>query len=195
MSRRVLGIVFLGLSASGSTVWCGIPEPDVVLYGQVFLNRLLQGAGSDLTVLARADGVANPIAQYRMGESQNVGDRFVLRLRIESLADGSLQSGSAALLGQTAHVLLKFGSGPEQPAADFALTERGRIQYVDLGARQRGDWSGDANVTLLDWAAFVECLRGPVPTSGQCVAAFDFNGNSTVDLADVGAFLGALSGV
>jgi hypothetical protein len=188
MPRRVIAIVFLGALLTVSTVRSGIPEPDVVLYGQVFVNQLLQGAGTDLTVLARADGVANPIAQYRMGENQGVGDRFVLRLRIESSADGAPQSNNAARLGQIAHLLTRFGNGPEQPAADFVLGERARIQYLDLGARRPGDWNGDASVSLLDWSAFVECMRGPVPTSGQCVAAFDFDGNSTVDLADAGAF-------
>jgi len=195
MRRRALGILILGFGVMVSTVWPGIPEPDTVLYGQVFVNRLLQGKGADLTVLARVNGVANPIADYRMGDNASVGDRFVLRLRMESLADGSTQSNNAALLGQTAQILTRFGSGPEQVAANYVLSERGKIQYLDLGERVRGDWNGDASVTRIDWAAFVECMRGPVPTGGQCVAAFDFDGNSTVDLADAGALLTAMSGV
>ncbi len=195
MPRRVTWLVLVSTVVTARMVWSGIPEPDVVLYGQVFVNRLLQNAATDLTVVARVGGVPNPIARYRMGQNAGVGDQYVLRLRLESLADGAAQSSNAALIGQTAQVLVQFGQGPELPAANHLIAERGRIHYLDLGERRRGDWNGDANLTLVDFAAFVECMRGPVPTSGQCVAAFDFDGNSTVDLADFGALETAASGL
>lgn len=179
-----------GLIAAAA-VWAGIPEPNVVLYGQVFINQLLQDAGSDLRVLARVDGVAEPIASYRMGDDGQLGDRYVLRLRLESLADGSAQSNNAAVIGQTAHLLIQQGTGPEQPVTDYAISDRGSFEYIDLGERVVGDWNGDAQVTTSDLPNFVDCLKGPVPTSGQCVAAYDFDDNSTVDLADFAGYQAA----
>jgi hypothetical protein len=193
MGRKRVFVAAAGAAIAGTVAWAGIPEPDVVLYGQVFIQQLLQGAVTDLTVIARVDGVSDPVATYRMGTESGVGDRYVLRIELESLADGSGQSNDKAVVGQTAHILIREGDGPEQPVTDYAIADRGRIEYVDLGERVPGDWTGDAQVTLSDLPPFAECLKGPVPHSGQCVAAYDFDGNSTVDLADFGGYQAALT--
>ena len=46
----------------------GIPEPDVVLYGQLYLDGVLQHATDDVELIARVDGVADPVGTFQMGD-------------------------------------------------------------------------------------------------------------------------------
>lgn len=58
-----------------------------------------------------------------------------------------------------------------------------------------GDCNSDGGVNLFDYDAFEECLVGPgggAPGS-ECIC-FDFDGNGTVDLIDVGLLQSGFSG-
>lgn len=59
-----------------------------------------------------------------------------------------------------------------------------------------GDFDGDGDVDLTDYAAFADCATGsgspPSPVNAAavdlCLAAFDSDGDMDVDLADFAAF-------
>lgn len=69
------------------------------------------------------------------------------------------------------------------------------VTVETLGPAILGDFDGDGDVDIDDFAAFVACVDGPdVPIVGQeCVAAdLDFDGDA--DLGDAGAFQRAFTG-
>lgn len=173
-------------------VVAGIPLPDTVLYGRVFIDRQLQHPNDDITVTARVDGVAEPVGQCRLGDRQAAGDNYILHIRLESLADGSIQARNAALVGQTVHLFVQKGAGPEEHFRDYLVSDQGHVESVDLGVRLLGDWDGDGVLALADHLQFVECMEGPaVVATDPCITAFDFNDDSHVDLVDAGAFQAA----
>ncbi len=133
MSKNAIFVVLLGLVSSPFTphvASAGIPLPDAVLYGRVFLDGVAATAQDDVTVIARVDGVPDPVGRFRVGESSVVG-RYVLRIRLESLADGSEQSDNAARVGQTANIFVKQGDEPEEQVGDLPLTAIGIMQRLD----------------------------------------------------------------
>lgn len=87
-----------------------------------------------MTILARVDGVRDPIGAYHMGDVSGAGDNYVLRLRLESLADGLPQSDDAGVIGQTAMLLIRTGDGAELDAGTYPLTQSGAIETRDLSA-------------------------------------------------------------
>lgn len=111
----------------------GIPEPDAILYGTVTINGMVQTALDDVTIIARVDGVPDPIAQYHMGDNSSAGDRYILRMRLESLADGTPQSNNAAVVGQTARIYIQQGDDPEQHVTDFVISEPALVSELNLG--------------------------------------------------------------
>lgn len=62
--------------------------------------------------------------------------------------------------------------------------------HLYQGVRIAGDYDGDGNVDLDDYAAFPGCLSGPgvAAPSGLCRDAFNFDLDSDVDLWDFGEF-------
>jgi hypothetical protein len=51
-----------------------------------------------------------------------------------------------------------------------------------------GDWDGDGDVDLVDFAALADCLGGPgVDATEDCVSS-DLDMDGDVDLADFGVF-------
>jgi len=195
MRYALLIALFFSGGIAGMTALAGIPQPDVILFGEIFINRILQRPADNISVVARVDGVADPVGRYRLGDSSNAGDNYVLRIRLESLADGSSQSRNAALVGQTVHIYVQKGTGTTQLFADYAIPVQGHVQYLDLGVRVRGDWNGDTRLALDDYGHLDDCMEGPAAAVlGQCVAVFDFDGNSRVDLADYASFQKAFTG-
>jgi hypothetical protein len=55
-----------------------------------------------------------------------------------------------------------------------------------------GDADNDCEITLTDYAAFVDCLNGPnaAPPVAQCLGVFDFDDQGDVDLFDYAEFTG-----
>ena len=88
----------------------GIPEPDATFYGSLHIGLQLVPQSLPVTVLAKMNVDRPPpgpspndtngqlVGSYRMGDNKSAGDRYVLKIKLESLADGSDQSGDAALL-------------------------------------------------------------------------------------------------
>jgi hypothetical protein len=126
----------------------GIPEPDAILYGTITIDGQVQTAEDDVTVIARVDVDRPPlgnfpgeedtagqeVGRYHMGDSATAGDLYVLRIRLESLVDGSVQSENAAVVGQTAQIFLRQGTAPEEHALDFLISDRGIAEEHNLGS-------------------------------------------------------------
>jgi len=118
----------------------GIPEPSAVLHGTLTIDGQTMTSSDGVTVVARVDGVPDPVGSYHMGDNPAAQDNYVLRIRLENLADGSSQSDNAALVGQTVHVMLFQGAGPERPVADFEITGPGVVAYLDLSVSGGITW-------------------------------------------------------
>jgi len=107
MRFKTVHCVLLGVCLLATAVSAGIPEPDAILYGNVTLNGVPQTVADNVTVTARVDGVAQSIGSYKLGDNVPAENRYVLRMRLESLADGSTQSSNKAAVGQTAHIYIQ----------------------------------------------------------------------------------------
>lgn len=141
MRYSVLILTLAGMTAG--IVHAGLPEPDAVLYGTVTLDGSVVTASDDVMVVARVDQASKPVGTYHMGDNAAAGDQYVLRIRVESLADGSSQSDDAALIGQTAHIFVKAGRGAEKLADEFVIASRGISQQLNLVASSGDDCNGN----------------------------------------------------
>lgn len=134
MKRSVMMMPVMLAVACVSVVIGGIPEPNAIFYGQITLDGIPVTVATHptLEIIGR---VVLPLSEqevgrYRMGENINAGDRYVLRAKLESLADGSTQSTTAALIGQTLRIYLS--SDETKPVAEVVIPERGWIQELSL---------------------------------------------------------------
>ncbi len=185
------------LVMTAAVVRAGIMLPDVVLHGRVNVNCRTATAADDMTVLARIDGVSDPVGQYRMGGRASIGDRYALRIRLESGADGSAQSNNAARVGDTVHIFVKQGGGAEQAVADYAITEIGAVVRLNLSIASEacpGDLDEDGDVDLVDHSSFQKCLTGPGGTASAECGAADFDNDNDVDLIDWYGFQAVFTG-
>jgi hypothetical protein len=175
----------------------GIPEPDVVFHGTITLagRQVLRSDNPDVTLLARVNGVPDPVGSYHFGDIQAYGDEYVLRIRLESLADGAPQSRNAAVIGQSVRVFLKQGTAPETEATSFVVTDRGLIRRLNLSDVRIPDLDGDGDSDLADYAVFQRCFTGTDagPLSSSCQAA-DLNGDGKVNLTDYDRFADRVKG-
>lgn len=187
MKHGVMIGTFLGSGLLAITSWAAIPIPGVVLYGPVFIDQQYQEPEDEVTVVARVDGVDNPVGSYHLGDTARADGFYVLRIRLRSSADGSSQDpgDNFALVGQTVHLLTQQGSGDEQPVMDFVIGAQGHIQYLELGAHVPGDWNGDMQVSIEDYPYFEECMQGQgTGGTADCRAIFDSNTDGDIDLRD-----------
>lgn len=88
-----------------------------------------------------------------------------------------------------------LGGGYDNPGFVPDLTDYPGDQYAEVLLAIPGDYDGDRDVDLGDFAFFDGCLTGPAATGTleQGCDAFDFEGDLDVDLADYAAFGDALA--
>ncbi len=172
------------------TAWGGIPLPDTVLYGPLTINGVPTIATDDVTLVARVDGVPDPVGSYQMGDNLGAGDEFALHIRIES-TQGGPRSPGVALLGETVHVFVQVDGGAEVMAVDYILTESG-IAFsfpidatVDVGMTfQRGNCNADTAGMDIGDAIFLlsELFSGGATV--PCADACDANDDGSKDIGD-----------
>ena len=186
----LFALMLLGMASAG------IPEPPVVLYGQVLLDGQQVHGGDDVTVLARVVEAAHPIGSYRLGDNAAAGDNYVLELRIESPLDGQTQSADAARVGQTAILFVRVADGPERPAGQFDILANGIIQNRELSVETSfGQCAAeDPDIGLDDLAAFMSCLTGVSGEVSLDCGCADSNNDGDSDLADWANFQNAFTG-
>lgn len=127
-----ISIVLLAvLAALPRAVRAEIPEPDNVLYGTIALDNVaVTAARTDVIVEARRQTNGPAIASYRMGSSQQAGNFYSLRLKLESLAP--VFDSNASQLGANLFIIVRDASGVRDQA-NFTMTERGQFQRLDFG--------------------------------------------------------------
>lgn len=183
--------VLLIVVMNATALQAGIPIPDLTLYGEVTVGGEPIGEHDNVSIIARVNG--NPdslVGAYRMGDIPSAGDNYVLRIRLESLADGSSQNANAALIGQTVYIFAKISSYLEVPAGSVTVQESGVAQQLDLHNGSviypSGDLNTDGIVNFIDFARI-----GNFWNRKDCGAANDWcNGaditkSMAVDLLDV----------
>lgn len=189
-------LAVLAASTCVAVSFAAIPEPDVVLYGHVSVDGIPVGADDDVTIVARVAEASQPIGSYHMGDNQGAGDLYVLRLRVESLADGSSQSVNKALVDQSAQIYVQEGGGPEQLTASFVIPARGAVQIFNLPAEYAAaDFEPDGDVDLSDYDHFQACISGAgTPQNDPACQDADVDNDNDVDLADFAALQRCMSG-
>ena len=140
-----------------------------------------------------APGGEKEVGRYSMGDHAAAGDRYLLRIRLESLADGSEPSPDAAQVGQTALLYVKEGDTPEERVGSFEITAFGTVQEVALPiVAIPGDCDGDLD--LSDFLAFQRCFTGPGSALGDDCGCADIDGDGDADLADLVSFQARFTG-
>ncbi len=66
MKVGILGCWLSALLIGSFPAFAVIPEPDAILYGPVYFDGVQQtGEDTDVEIIARVDGVADPVGRYR----------------------------------------------------------------------------------------------------------------------------------
>jgi hypothetical protein len=188
--------------AAGFVYADGIPQPDVIVWGTVTINGSQSSVTDDVKVIGRADGIANPVGMYRMGELDAANDRYFLQIRLETVVAGATPTNAAVQYtpggaSQTVRLFVKEGEGPEMEVPPvLTVNAQGAVINRDLSigmAPTSGDCDGDGDVDLVDFGQFQLCFTGGTPVVPGCECA-DLDGDNDADLVDFGAFQLAFTG-
>jgi len=141
------------------------------------------------------------------GDTNGQGDVFVhdrvasTTTRVSVASDGTQSNGSSDLTMNRAIAAdgryVAFDSGASNlVAGDTNSAVDVFVHRCNAGVP--GDWNGDGDVDISDFAEFPTCWSGPVGSpdwvmpSQVCQDVFDFDGDTDVDLADFAEFQPAL---
>lgn len=178
----------------------GLPLPDVIAYGRVCLNGTsVKATDPNVWIIARVGGPTGGIVgSYLMGTRVAAGDRYVLRIRLESLADGSAPSADAARIGSTVQIYVRSGAGPEQLGGSLTVAAMGTVVLAPLtvgtSCPSLGDVDNDGDVDAADSTLLILAVNGPdktTPPPGVSAAVFDradLDNDNDVDMRDVALF-------
>lgn len=188
---RARTFVLLIAVTSIATMQAGIPEPDMTLFGEISVAGSAVGAQDEVSVIARVDG--NPsslVGAYKMGDNPQAGDYYVLRVRLESPADGSEQSNNAALIGQTVNIYLKTSQYLELLVGSVTVTESGATQYLDLDSDavefHEADCNKDGIINFKDLARVAQSWdRKDCGAGNNWCNSADIGHSTAVDFSDL----------
>jgi hypothetical protein len=148
-----------------------------------------------------SDGTGSDYTIATLDNATDLGGVNSIRLRIPVSLPAGLSVDPA---GHVSGTPTEFGN--YQPVVRLADSlQRTDDQVMDLAIIAAGglpgDYDGDGDVDLTDYAVFVDCLYGPNATpapapprtAASCLAVFDFNADSDVDLQDAGQWTQALT--
>ncbi|MCK4659437.1 MAG: hypothetical protein KAV82_07935 [Phycisphaerae bacterium] len=181
----------LTFTIRGAPIW---PFPDVDVHVYSYPADLLETLGDFSSVPAVFQGSVT-ISPYQLPTEYS--------LDVSSVVSESLHDGDDK-------VAFRFQIDPDTPYSsnqafiDAVDSDPSTKAFLTIDeASAPGDFDGDGDVDLDDYAVFVDCMPGPdtppTPTipevTGQmCLDAFDFDKDEDVDLNDFGAFQGHFSG-
>jgi hypothetical protein len=181
-----------GVGIVTMVAWAGIPEPDAILYGCVNLTGVRQTTADNVTVFATLGAATDPkVGSYKLGDNPAAGDRYVLRIKLETPVEGSPLSSDAASIGQTARIFAQKGGNPPQELARFRVRDRGVIDRLSL---PRGNFEQDADIDLKDFSHFQACFSGTGRSPSAGCADADLDDDGDVDLVDYAYFKPVLTG-
>lgn len=199
-----LGLMILTTAATASGT---IPEPDLILYGQVCLPTGPATDQDNLTVTARAlvEGQIRDVGFYRMGDEpaasdcHGQADCYVLRVRVETVPPGAVASGTAVVLNPAAphsvDIFIKQGAAAEILTTSVPVDDRGVIRRLDLRADPvSADIDNNGQTNLADHTLLRAAWTGPDADTAQPCDRADINRDGHIDLRDYArlqnAFLG-----
>jgi hypothetical protein len=175
-----------------------IPEPDVVLYGSVRIGGLDVTVFDNVDVFATHGSASDPqVGSYHLGDIPEAGNQYVLRIRLESLADGSPPSADAARVGDTVNIYGTIFGGPAELLATYAISGRAIVRAYNLPFTCGGpaDFDCDGDIDLTDFNHLASCMTGPeVPQDEPSCADAKLDLDTDVDLVDFYLFQKCFSG-
>lgn len=183
----------IGGLLSVSVALAGLPLPDAVIVGELRINgQLIPATRGDVSVIARrvVGGIASDlVSRYTMGDRGAVGDKFAVKVRMESLVNGSQAAANAIRVGDTIRLLVQVAGGTEESTGvDLVIATPGPVltRALSIGSNTcPEDINGDGMRDLTDLAFVLTNFGTP---SGATHAMGDVDGDADVDLADL-AFL------
>ena len=189
--RRWITIYVLTVFSTTTLIQAGIPERGIVLYGTITVNGRIRTVSDNIVVVARIEGSPETIiGSCHLGDNPRAGDHYVLRIRAESLADGSTVSKGAALKGENVKLFVKMGNGPENYVATVNFKKQGALTQLDLNIADvvagPYDFEPNGKINMKDFAYFskeygrTDC----VADNNYCNKA-DFDHSGAVDLIDL----------
>jgi hypothetical protein len=197
MRSHQLLITCLCTAAMSATAAAGIPEPDVILYGQVCIDGQSASSEDDVVIVAKAfvDAQLVQVGRYKMGDHPAAtdcngdADCYVLHVRIESVPSGESATGRAAILNRanptTVYLFLVQDGGAELFLTGFDVTDSGMIRRLDLSnVPGSPDLNGDGHTDLVDYQMLHAMLLGPVVLTPIVCNPADLNRDGHIDLGD-----------
>lgn len=119
------------LNWSAFPLRASMPEPDNLFYGGITLdNEPVTAARSDVVIEARRTTDGPVLARYRMGSDSALGNFYLLRLPLESVAPTA--NPDAARVGDSVFITVLDGGGLRAQTG-FVVNERGTVQRIDFG--------------------------------------------------------------
>jgi len=150
----VLGLIlFVSKNAAAD-----IARPDAIIYGVLKVGDSAVGeenanAASAYLIIARVDGIEQPVSVYRMGDQPSAGDfvkgdfvkgdRYVLHIAHAFEDDGKTPSENTARAGDLAKLYVLSGDGFEVLLGEVNIPKSGEVLRKDLSATP-GDLAGHA---------------------------------------------------
>lgn len=188
--RAKITLLFIAIM-NATLLQAGIPEPDMTLFGEVTVGGEPIGAHDNVSIIARVSGDPDSfVGAYQMGDNPLAGDYYILRIHLESLADGSYQSTNAALVGQTVDIFVRPTAYLEILVTRVTVTEAGAVQYTDLYADAPDfsalDMNTDGIVNFKDYAAMANNWgRTDCSAVNNWCDGCDINESTSVDNSDL----------
>ncbi|NOX59077.1 MAG: hypothetical protein GXP29_09500 [Planctomycetes bacterium] len=119
-----------------------------------------------------------PLADIGLTETMGTMKMLAMILRSNGQVSNQLLPGVGGGQGLLGIVPIDLNSVPGDQVVSVALS------------RLAGDWDGDGDVDLIDFAQLAACATGPSNGAlGPGCIAFDFNSDQSVDLIDMATFL------
>jgi len=175
----------------------GVPLPDAVLYGSVTIDCRPVSSGADVKVVARVDGVTDPVGTGYFVANALGGDSHVLNIKLESGVDSAPRSAGTARVQDLVHIYVKQGTEPERQVRDYRVSKMGVVEQVNLElhvGQCLGDSDDDGDIDLSDMGVFQKCFTGPGGSAAPGCDVCDANTDVDVDLEDWASVRGLLSG-
>lgn len=146
-----------------------IPEPDNLFYGGITLdNEPVTAAQTDVVIEARRTADGPVLASYRMGSDPALGNFYLLRLPLESVAGTA--NPDATRVGDSVFITL-LDDGGLRAQTGFVINERGSVQRIDFGVVETDvDGNGLPDVWELYHFDGLSQGAGALAANGQTLA-------------------------
>ncbi len=185
--RAALLAAVLFASAAARAV---LPEPDNVIFGSITRDGVpVTAADSDVSVEVRRSPDGPPIASYTMGRNARLGDRYAVRVKLESIVP--VADSDATQTNDVVYLVVSDFNGAFA-GTNLVVGARGTLRQLNLGGApvSNGDSDGDGLPDAWELARFGNLGNGPgsLGANGQTALYNYTTGSDPNDPAD-GFFL------